>query len=78
MARQDDNVWIETAVYNSLVRFEPKTKKFTCVPFAVFRGHTPKLDRDKDGMFWFTPGRPSTLTGFNLRGNVAQKGGATQ
>ena len=75
---QDDNIWIENAVYNSLVKFEPKTKKFTYFPFPVLRAHTPKLDRDKEGTFWFTLGRPSTLTGFKPRGNVAPKGGATQ
>ena len=74
----EDNLWIENAVYNSLVKFDPATKKFTYVPFPELGAHTPKLDRDKDGTFWFTLGRPSGLAGFKPKGNVPMRVGATQ
>jgi streptogramin lyase/mono/diheme cytochrome c family protein len=74
----DDNIWIENAVYDSIVKFDPKTKKFTYFPFPELGAHTPKLDRDKEGTFWFTLGRPSNLAGFKPRGNVAPRGGNTQ
>jgi streptogramin lyase/mono/diheme cytochrome c family protein len=75
---QDNNIWIENAVYNSLVKFDQNTKKFTYFPFPELGAHTPKLDRDKEGTFWFTLGRPSTLAGFKPKGNLASTGGATQ
>ena len=75
---QDDNIWIENAVYDSLVKFDPRTKNFTYFPFPELSAHTPKLDRDKEGTFWFTLGKPSTLAGFKPKGNIASRGGATQ
>jgi virginiamycin B lyase len=74
----DDNIWIENAVYNSLVKFDRKTEKFTYFPFPELSAHTPKLDRDKDGTFWFTLGRPSGLAAFKPRGNVQAGAGVTQ
>jgi virginiamycin B lyase len=65
----EDNIWVENAVYNALVRFEPMTKKWTYYPFPELGAHTPKLDRDKDGTFWFTLGRPSGLAAFKPKGN---------
>ena len=59
-------------MYNSLVKFDRNTKKFTYFPFPELRAHTPKLDRDKQGTFWFTLGRPSQLAGFSPRGNVSK------
>ncbi len=73
----DDNIWVENAVYNSLVKFEPATQKWTYYPFPELRAHTPKLDRDKEGNFWFTLGRPSTLASFQPKGNAAAAGSAT-
>jgi streptogramin lyase/mono/diheme cytochrome c family protein len=66
----DDNIWIENAVYNSLVKFDRTTKQFTYFPFPELGAHTPKLDRDKQGTFWFTLAKPSTLAGFKPKGNV--------
>ena len=43
----EGNIWVENAVYNSLVKFEPATKKWTYYPFPELGAHTPKLDRDK-------------------------------
>lgn len=66
----DDNIWIENAVYNSLVKFDRTTRRFTYFPFPELGAHTPKLDRDKEGTFWFTLAKPSTLAGFKPKGNV--------
>ncbi len=74
----DDNIWIENAVYNSLVKFDRQTGKFTYFPFPELSAHTPKLDRDKDGTFWFTLGRPSGLAAFKPKGNVQARAGVTQ
>jgi streptogramin lyase len=65
----DDNLWIENAVYNSLVKFNRVTKQFTYVPFPELGAHTPKLDRDRDGTMWFTLGHPVTLTALKVRGS---------
>jgi hypothetical protein len=44
----------------------------------VLRAHTPKLDRDKEGNFWFTLGRPSTLATLQLKGNARVAGSTAQ
>jgi streptogramin lyase len=67
----DDNIWVENAVYNSLVKFDQRTKQFTYFPFPDLGAHTPKLDRDKEGTLWFTLGRPSGLAAFKPKGNVS-------
>lgn len=74
----DDNIWVENAVYNSLVKFEPATKKWTYYPFPELGAHTPKLDRDKNGTFWFTLAKPSTLAGFKPKGNASSGTGTAQ
>ncbi len=74
----DDNIWVENAVYNSLVKFEPATKKWTYYPFPELGAHTPKMDRDRSGNFWFTLGRPSGLASLRPKGNTARATGATQ
>ena len=51
---EDDNLWIENGIYNSLVKFDQQTERFTYFPFPEFRAHTPKLDRDAEGTLWFT------------------------
>ena len=33
----EGNIWVENAVYNSLVKFEPATKKWTYYPFPDWR-----------------------------------------
>ena len=50
----DDNLWVENGIYNSLVKFDQRTQEFTYFPFPEFRAHTPKLDRDAEGTLWFT------------------------
>ena len=48
-----DNVWGENQNYNSLVRYDQKTGRFTYFPFPVVRGHTPKINPDHNGDGWF-------------------------
>lgn len=67
----EDNIWIENAVYNSLVKFEPDRKRFTYVPFPELAAHTPKLDRDKEGTIWFTLGEPRGLVALKPNGNAS-------
>lgn len=74
----EDNIWVENAVYNSMVKFEPATQKWTYYPFPLLGAHTPKLDRDPKGVFWFTLGRPSGLTAFMPEGNSAAAQQSTQ
>ena len=54
------------------MKFDRATNKFTYFPFPELGAHTPKLDRDKQGTFWFTLGRPSQLAGFNPTGNTSK------
>ena len=51
---EDDNLWVENGIYNSLVKFDQRTQMFTYFPFPEYRAHTPKLDRDSEGTLWFT------------------------
>ena len=55
----DDNLWVENGIYNSLVRFDQETNEFTYFPFPELQAHTPKLDRDAEGTLWFTLRGPS-------------------
>lgn len=70
---EEDNLWVENAIYNSLVKFDQRTEGWTYFPFPELAAHTPKLDRDGDGTLWFTlrnaagPG----LAAFKPMGNVA-------
>ena len=50
----DDNLWVENAIYNSLVKFDQLTEQWTYFPFPELAAHTPKLDRSDDGTLWFT------------------------
>ena len=49
----EDNLWIENGIYNSLVKFDQNTEAFTYFPFPELDAHTPKLDSDQDGNLWF-------------------------
>ncbi len=69
----ENNIWVENAVYSSMVKFDQRTKKFTYFPFPEFRAHTPKLDRDGQGTIWFTLRDPSGKPGIAAlkpKGNV--------
>lgn len=69
---EEDNLWVENAIYNSLVRFDQDSEQFTYYPFPELSAHTPKLDRDQAGTLWFTlrnqagPG----IAAFKPNGNV--------
>ncbi len=77
---EDDNIWVENGIYNSLVKFDQQTQQFTYFPFPEFRAHTPKLDRDAEGTLWFTlrnqagPG----IAALKPRGNVPAGSSAAQ
>ena len=55
-ADRQDNIWGENQNYNSLVRYDQKTGKFTYFPFPVPQGHTPKINPDHNGDGWFELG----------------------
>jgi len=68
----EDNLWVENAIYNSLVKFDQATERFIYFPFPELQAHTPKLDRDADGTLWFTLRNPSGpgIAAFKPSGNV--------
>jgi streptogramin lyase len=69
---EEDNLWIDNGTYNSLVKFDQKTKTFTYVPFPGLRMHTPKMELDpfEKGTIWCVLGAPSQLVAFRPKGNV--------
>ena len=69
MADLDDNLWIENATYNSLVKFDQQTEEFTYFPFPQIAAHTPKMEVDAQGTLWFPLGRYG-LTALKPEGNV--------
>ena len=68
----DNNLWIENGIYDSLVKFDQQTKEFTYFPFPELSAHTPKLDLGSDGTLWFTLGSPRGLAAFKPKGNVGE------
>ena len=76
----DDNLWVENGIYNSLVRFDQKTDEFTYFPFPELQAHTPKLDRDAEGTLWFTLRGPSGpgVAALKPHGNVPAETNAGQ
>ena len=68
-----DNIWLENAAYESFVKFDPRTKKFTYFPYPETESHTPKVEFDAEGTMWSELpaglGQPR-LTGFKPTGNV--------
>ena len=74
----NDNIWLENAAYQSLVKFDPQSKSFTYFPYPEMNAHTPKMEVDDEGTLWSGltgPGQPKQLTSFKLNGNVPMKGG---
>lgn len=69
---EEDNIWIDNGTYNSLVKFDQKTKTFTYVPYPGLRMHTPKMELDphEAGTIWCVLGSPSQLVAFRPKGNV--------
>ena len=68
----ENNLWIENGIYNSMVKFDQQTGKFTYFPFPELRAHTPKLDLDSEGTLWFTLRNPSGpgIAALKPKGNV--------
>jgi streptogramin lyase len=69
-----DNIWLENAAYESFVRLDPRTKKFTYFPYPEIKSHTPKVEFDAEGTTMWSelpagPGEPR-LTAFKPNGNV--------
>jgi streptogramin lyase len=51
----DNNMWIaDGAMGGAIIKFEPKTEKFTFYP-AVQRGDLPKLEITREGGIWYNP-----------------------
>jgi virginiamycin B lyase len=74
----NDNIWLENAAYQSLVKFDPQSKSFTYFPYPEMNAHTPKMEVDDEGTLWSGltgPGQPKQLTSFKLNGNVPMKDG---
>ena len=71
MVDLEDNLWIENATYNSLVKFDQQTEEFTYFPFPQIAAHTPKIEVDAQGTLWFPLGRYG-LTALKPEGNVPQ------
>jgi streptogramin lyase len=70
---QDDNIWMTNHMYNSLVKFDQKTKKFTYYPYPQLAVYSPKIDRDQTGTLWFclnAGGMPGELAGLLPKGNL--------
>lgn len=77
---EEDNLWIENGIYNSLVKFDQQTQRFTYFPFPELRAHTPKLDRDAEGTLWFTLRNQSGpgIAALKPNGNVPRRNTAAQ
>jgi virginiamycin B lyase len=76
IADSEDNIWVENGAYSSLVKFDPRAKSFTYVPYPELRGTTVKFEREPDDTIWFIMpyggGRVGGLTAFKPKGNVPQ------
>ncbi len=70
-ADHQDNLWIDNAVYDAMVKFEPRSKKFTYIPFPDFGAHTPKVALDSEGTIWLSGSGTALLTALKPAGNVA-------
>lgn len=74
----DDNIWLENAEYQSFVKFDRRTKKFTYFPYPDLNAHTPDMESDADGTLWSGlsgPGQPKQLSGLKPHGNVPMRNG---
>ena len=76
----EDNLWIENAIYNSMVKFDQATERFSYFPFPELQAHTPKIDRDAEGTLWFTLRTPSGpgIAALMPKGNVPAAATAAQ
>ena len=52
---KQDNMWIsDGAMGGALIKFDPRTEKFTFYP-AVQRGDMPKIEITREGAIWYNP-----------------------
>lgn len=65
------NQWAESQPYNGVFKLEPQTTKWTYYPFPVLRGHTPKMEVDNNGTFWYA--LQNALIAMKPNGNVPAK-----
>jgi ligand-binding sensor domain-containing protein len=52
-ADSKDNLWLDNANYNSLVKFDQRANKFTYVPFPTIDTHAPLFETDSTGTMWY-------------------------
>jgi streptogramin lyase len=76
-ADKEDNIWQSDIIYNSMVKFDQKTRKFTYVPFPQLLSHTPKIEVDEEGTLWYAPSsrnpanaHDDMIVALKFRGNV--------
>lgn len=51
---QDDNIWIGgDQAHSSLVKFDPKSKRFTYFPQPQLHQSTPKIEIEKNNTIWY-------------------------
>lgn len=76
----EGNIWIDNAVYNSLVKFDQSTETFTYFPFPILNAHAPKIEVDEQGTLWFGLGSPrrDRLAAFKPKGNVPMRSSTTR
>jgi streptogramin lyase len=52
---RENNIWISDAgMGGALVRFDPRTEKFTFYP-SPQRGDMPKIEITREGAIWYNP-----------------------
>ena len=68
-ARRDNrgSIWVTDDTYNSLIRFDVVTKKFTYYPLPQVRWSVPKVEIGKDGSVWFGSRGIQTIVGVNFK-----------
>ena len=73
-----DYVWVTEATYETLIRFDPKTKAFVYYPLPMSQpgGNpgVPKIENEKDGTIWFAyrglRKQPNPMVAFKPTGNA--------
>jgi|GEM_PF-929100 len=73
-----DYVWVTEATYETLIRFDPKTKAFVYYPLPMSQPSgnpgVPKIENEKDGTIWFAyrglRKQPNPMVAFKPTGNA--------
>ena len=69
-ADHEDNLWIGTSSYGSLVKFDQGTREFTYFPLPGLDGHTPKVEVGRDNTIWFAVNYNQPIVVLKEHGNV--------